>query len=151
MSDAKPYWETMQDKETKKGFMTVPDCFEEAKKEIHDLVSKTKSGLSETYTIEVDGKYAGNVKLDYQNNNINSDEGRVHLWIHPDFRGRGLATKSLSALVEYAFHEKKFRIIYAQSKESNEAITKVLEKTGFKLEKVKIVEGIRKNWWSLKK
>lgn len=143
LSDAQGYWEVMRDEATKLFFNSVPDTFEKAKKEIEDLIAKE---ASETFTIEVDGEYAGNVRLDHQKWDVNSDEGRVHLWVHPNFRSRGLATEALSALLEYGL--KKFRVIYAQCKSSNKAVARVFEKAGFKLEKTHMVDGVEKMWWS---
>ncbi len=151
LSDSKAYSETMQDEETKKGFMMTPASFKEAKIEVQEMIDKSKTKITEVFTIEIDGKYAGNVKLDYQDWNPSSDKGRVHLWIHPDFRGKGLATKALSALVEYAFNERKFKTLYGQSKVSNAAIAKVFRSVGFTLEKIHTVEGIKKHWWSLQR
>ena len=61
ISDAPAYWEVMQDKESIKGFMSVPTTYEEAKKEVKEHIKKSKSKVAEVFTIEVKGKYAGNV------------------------------------------------------------------------------------------
>ncbi|MCR4327692.1 MAG: GNAT family N-acetyltransferase [Nanoarchaeota archaeon] len=149
LNDSKLYWEVMQDKETAKGFMGVPSSFEEAKKEVKDFIKKTKKGVSQVFTILVDGKYAGNVKLDYQNWDKNSSEGRVHLWLHPDYRGKGLATKALKKIINYGFKIKKMKIIYAQCKKSNKAVCKVNEKVGFRKVENRIVNGVKKVWWEI--
>jgi RimJ/RimL family protein N-acetyltransferase len=141
----------MQDEETKKALMATPNSFKEAKIEVQEKIEKAKTKVSETFTIEIDEKFAGTVTIEYQNYDVLSDEGRVHLVIHPNFRGKGLATKALTALVEYAFNERKFKILYGQTKVSNIAIAKVFEKVGFNLEKIHTVEGIKKHWWSLRR
>jgi RimJ/RimL family protein N-acetyltransferase len=151
LKDSKGYWKIMQDEETAKGFMSVLSSFEEAKDEVKEFIKKSKEGITQVFTIIVNGKYAGNVKLDYQNWNKNSDEGRVHLWLHPNFRGKGLATKALKTLVEYGFNNKKFRIIYAQCKKSNKAVCRVNEKIGFNRVEERIVDGVKKIWWEIKK
>ncbi len=151
MSDAQAYWETMQDEETIKGFMSVPHSFSEAKEEVKEHIKKSKTKITEVFTIEVDGKYAGNVKLDCQGYKLDTDEGRVHLWVHPDFRGRGLAIKALALLVDYGFNKRKFRVIYAQTKAENKAVAKVLENVGFRFVEYRLVEGIKKMWWEKRK
>ena len=151
ISDLKAYYETMQDEETKKGFRSTPSSLEEARIEVKEYIKKSKTRATEVFTIEIDGKYAGNVRIDYQDYDLKSDKGRVHLWIHPKFRGKGLATKALKALIEYAFHERNFNTLYGQSKVSNKAVTKVFKKIGFKLEKIHTVDGVKKHWWSLRK
>lgn len=147
MFDAKAYWEIMQDKETKKGFMSVPKNFQEAKKEVKELVSKNKRKVSEVFAIVVNKEYAGSVVLEYQNWNRKSDEGRMHIWLHPKFRGRGIATKAIKTVLTYGFKKKEFEKIYAQCKASNKAVMKVMEKCGFKKVKIHKVERIKKNLW----
>jgi RimJ/RimL family protein N-acetyltransferase len=151
LADSRRYWEVMQDKETIKGFMSVPKSFEEAKKEVEEHIKKSKTKITEVFTIEVDGKYAGNVKLDCQNYNLTSGEGRVHLWLHPYYRGKGLATKALKLLIEYGFSKRKFHVIYAQCKKSNYAMCRINEKVGFRLVEERMVEGIKKLWWEIRK
>jgi RimJ/RimL family protein N-acetyltransferase len=151
LSDSKAYWEVMHDKESIKNFMSVPRSFEEAKKEVKEHIKKSKTKVTEVFTIEVDKKYAGNVKLDCQNYDLTSGEGRVHLWLHPDYRGKGLATKALKLLIEYGFNKRKFHVIYAQCKKSNKAVSKINEKLGFKLVEERMVEGVKKLWWEIRK
>lgn len=151
LRDSKGYWEIMQDKEAIKGFRNVPHSFEEAKKEVKDHIKKSKQGITEVLSIFVEGKYAGNVKLDYQNWDKTSDKGRVHLWLHPDYRGKGLATKALRRVIDYGFDKKKMKVIYAQCKKSNKAVCKVNEKVGFKRVEDRMVNGIKKVWWEIRK
>jgi [ribosomal protein S5]-alanine N-acetyltransferase len=150
LKDSKGYWEVMQDKETVKGFISVPHSLEEAKKEVEEHILKSKQGITEVFTILVEGKYAGNVKLDYQNWDKSSSEGRVHLWLHPDYRGKGLATKALKKLIDYGFNKKKMKVIYAQCKKSNKAVCKVNEKVGFKKVEDRMVDGVKKVWWEIR-
>ena len=151
LDDSKSYWEVMQDKETINGFMSVPNSFEEAKEEVKEHIKKSKKGITEVFTILVSEKYAGNVKLDYQNWDKKSDEGRIHLWLHPDYRGKGLATKALKKLIDYGFSKKNFKVIYAQCKKSNKAVCNVNEKVGFKRVEDRLVKGVKKVWWEIRK
>jgi len=149
--DVQGYWECMQDEETKKGFRSVPENIEEAKKEVEDYIKKSSDGLTEVFTIEVDGKFAGNVRLDRQNWDKDTDEGRFHMWLHQDFRGKGLATKAARELIKYGFEQKGLRIIYAQCKKANNAICRVNEKVGFKRVEDRLVDGVQKVWWEIKR
>ena len=147
ISDSEAYFETMQDKETKKNMETVPETLKEAKQEIKDILKQVNEKDSEYFTIEVKGKYAGNVVLQHQNWDPKSDEGRVHLWIHPDYRGKGLATKALSEVVNYGL-KKKFKKIFAQCNANNKGIIKINKKLGFKKVKTFVnKEGVKKILW----
>jgi RimJ/RimL family protein N-acetyltransferase len=149
LSDLEGYWETMQDKETAKGFTSVPRSKEEAREEIKDYLRKMSEGLTEVFTIEVDGNYAGNVRLDRQDWNPKSNEGRVHLWIHPTFRGKGIATNAMKKLIDYAFKIKKDVVLYAQCKATNAAVIRINQQLGFKRKETRLVDGVEKIWWEL--
>ncbi len=147
LSDAKPYFEVMQNEETKRNMESVPNSLAEAKQEIRDYLKQVKDKDSEYFTIEVKEKYAGNIVLQHQNWDPNSDEGRVHLWIHPDFRGKGLATKVLNELLQYGL-KKKFKRIFAQCKAINKGVISINNKLGFKKVKSYVNEnGVKKILW----
>jgi len=151
LTDAKPYFEVMQDKETQKNLMSFPKNLEETKQEIKEYLKQVKEKDSEYFTIEVKGKYAGNVILQHQNWDRKSNEGRIHLWIHPKYRRKGLGTKALEAVIKHGF-KKKFIKIFAQCKAINKAVIKINKKLGFK--KVKTFtneQGDKKILWVLDK
>lgn len=149
LEDVQDYWDCMQDEETKKGFRSVPETIGEAKTEIEEYIQKSCDGLMDVFTIVVDGKFAGNVRLDKQNWDADTDEGRFHIWLHPDFRGRGLATKAAKELLKYGFEQKGLKKIYAQCKKSNKAMCRVNEKIGFKRVEDRLVNGVEKVWWEI--
>lgn len=132
LNDAEGYWEVVQDSDTKKGFTTFPKTFNETKKEIKGMLKEVKEKGSNIFTILVDKKYSGNVLLQYQNWDKETNEGRIHIWVHPAFRGRGLATKAIKTILKYGFTKRKFKKIFAQCKTSNKAVMKVIKKCGFK-------------------
>lgn len=146
LSDAKPYFKVMQDKETKKNLTSVPKNLEETKQEIKDYIKQVKEKDSEIFTIEIKGKYAGNVLLQHQNWDPSSDEGRVHVWIHPDYRGKGIAAKVLKEVMDHGF-KSKFKRIFAQCKACNEEIISVLKRLGFKKAKTHSADGVKKILW----
>lgn len=148
LSDARGYWEVMRDSETQKGFTSFPKSFVEAKKEVKDMLKEIKEKDSRIFTIIVNKKYAGNVVLQYQNWDKLANEGRVHVWIHPNFRGLGLATKAIKEAMKFGFQKKKFKKIFVQCKASNKAVINVIKKCGFKKLKVhKTDGGIKKILW----
>ncbi len=147
MSDAEKYFEMKQDKETKKAFMTVPKNLSEVKKQIKEQINRNKRKVSEVFAIEINKEYAGSIILEYQNWDRKSEEGRMHIQIHPKFRGRGLATKTMKTVLKYGFKKRNFKKIYIQCKASNKAVIRVIEKCGFKKEKVHLIEGIKKILW----
>lgn len=150
LSDAKEYYESEIDALTKKMHTSFPKNFEEAKKEVSNKIKdyKKKPMVSEAFVIDIAGKYAGDVTLQYQNFDPKSNEGRVHITIHPDFRGKGLATNTLKEIMRYGFKKKKMKRIFAQCKAINKGVIRVNEKCGFKKVKTYVVDGgIKKILW----
>jgi len=146
LSDAKPFFETMQDPVTKKGLTTVPKNLEEAEQEIKENIKEMKEKGSEVFTIEVKGKYAGNVILQYQNWDPTGKDGRIHLWLHPDYRGTGLSKKVLVQVLKYGF--RKFKRIYAQCKATNKRMIELLQELGFEKVKTHTLEGVKRILWA---
>jgi len=147
LSDADSFFESMKDVETIKNFTSTPKTLSEAKLDIAKMIEKSKLKVSEPFAIQVEGKYAGYVIIEYQNWNPKNDTGRVHICIHPDFRGKGLATKVLVEITNYGFTAYKFKKIIAQCKATNEGVAKANAKAGFKLDKIVKVDGIDKMAW----
>lgn len=151
--DLEGYYEAETDPISKEMFMSYPKNLEEAKGDIekHIRDNNTKPRVSETFSIIVKGKYAGYAKIQFNGFNSKGDEGRMHIAIHPAFRGIGLATKVVKAITKYGFKKYKFKRIFAQCKFINRAVARVNEKVGFKLEKIHEVDGIKKMWWVLER
>lgn len=146
LADAIPYFETMQDKETRKNLMQVPSTLQEAKEEIRTFLKQVKEKDSIYLTVEVKGAFAGNVILQHQNYDSSSDEGRIHLWIHPKYRRQGLATQALKVLLDHGFAT-TFKRIFAQCKATNKGVIKLLNTLGFQQEKTHTVSGVKKILW----
>lgn len=144
ISDSKAYFESMQDKQSKLGFMSTPKTLAEAKKEItHRLKEMKKKPISGIYlAIEVDSQYAGDVSLKCLNQKFLLHYGNVSYCIHPKFRGRGLASKALKLLSNYGFKHLKLRRIEGTCRTFNKASVRTLKKSGFKLEGI-----LKKNKW----
>jgi len=108
---------------------TTPKTIEEVREEILVNLKQVEEKDSEYLTILVDGKYAGNIILQHQDWDPENDEGRLHLWIHPDHRQKGLATEAVKEALNLGF--KKFKKIYAQCKAYNQGVIKILKRSGF--------------------
>jgi ribosomal-protein-alanine N-acetyltransferase len=135
MSDAQLYLESQLDKEAKKGFMSTPKTLSEAKKEIRERLLATKKGKAETFAIEVDGIYAGFVNI----HDLTKKERYKHTAVigyctHPKYRGRGITTKAVKLVTDYAFKKYKLKRISGWCRTFNKASSRVLEKAGYKLE-----------------
>gem|GEM_PF-4113784 len=140
--DLDGYWETMQDEKTVLSLNTAPESKEEAEVKIKEKLEKVASGFSEIFTIDVDGNYAGNVVLEHNFDKSNPD-GRLHIWIHPDYRKHGLATAALQTVIEYGFRT-KYKRIFAQCKESNTDVMQVNERLGFTRVSDAMLRGLQK-------
>ena len=65
---------------------------------------------------------------------VHRSSAEVGYWLGEPFWGLGIATKSLQALIEYAFAEFELARLYAHVFEWNPASARVLEKVGFTYE-----------------
>lgn len=135
LKDAQGYLECHRDKEAKRNFISCPKNIKEAKDEI-------KSSLKGEFlwAIEVNKKFAGFIHLGLNKNPIYKHSALVGYGVHPNFRGKGLATKSLKLVTDYGFKKLKLIRISGMCRTFNKASARVLEKAGFKLEGI-----LRKN------
>lgn len=135
MSDAKMYFESNNNKEAQKGFMSTPKNLAEAKKDIKEYLLSTKRRTGEVFAIEIDGEYAGNVNI----HGLTKDKKYKHTAIigyclHPKYRGKGITTKAVKLVTAYAFKKYKLKRISGWCRTFNKASARVLEKAGYKLE-----------------
>lgn len=151
--DVDGYYETETDPVSKKMFMSFPESLNEAEKDLqkHIKDNAKRPIVSETFSVIIDGAYAGYTKIQFQNFDSKSEEGRVHIAIHPRFRGKGLATKVIRTITSYGFKRYRFKRIFAQCKLKNNAVARVIEKAGFRLEKIHTIDGVQKMWWVLER
>jgi len=151
--DLNEYYETETDSLSKKMFNSFPVNLNEAKLDLEKHIKDNRKKLivSETFSIVVKSRYAGYVKIQSQNFDVKSCEGRIHIAIHPDFRGKGLAKKVIEVITNYGFKKKKFKKIFAQCKFINKPLMNIIEKRGFKLEKIHNSGGVKKVLWVLER
>lgn len=94
------------------------------------LVSKG----DKTYTVEENGEYLGQVSI----NKIYwaAMNGRLAMAIHPNHRGRGVATKAISLLIDKAFNEIKLHKLWMILKTDNIKGIELYQSMGFKVEAI---------------
>lgn len=135
LKDAKLYFESQQDKDAKKGFMSTPQTLDEAKKEIKEKLSAMKKSTGETFAIEIDGEYAGYVEIhDLTTKERYRHTAVIGYCIHPKYRGKGIATRAVKLVTSYAFKKYNLKRISGWCRTFNKASVRVLEKAGYKLE-----------------
>lgn len=135
MNDAKIYFESQLDKESKKGFMSTPATLAEAKKEIREKLLAMKKRTGETFAIEVGGEYAGYVEIhDLTTKERYKHTAVIGYCIHPKYRGKGITTKAVKLVTAYAFKKYNLKRISGWCRTFNKASARVLEKAGYTLE-----------------
>ena len=128
--DLDGYFDTMKNGDTIAMMNEVPKTREKAQEDIKNFLEKVASGVSEYFTIVVDGNYAGNIVLEHNNFTTHGTDGRLHIWVHPAYRGRRIATAALKQVIDYGF-KKKYTRIFAQCKAENKVVEKVNVRLGF--------------------
>src|SRR5690625_1692653 len=94
------------------------------------LIYNNRQGI--TAGIFVEDKLVGVVgfnKLDFTNR-----IGTIGYWLGQQYQGRGLMTKSVSALITYGFHELSLNRIELRAASGNKASIAIAERLGFNKE-----------------
>ncbi|CAG7579814.1 MAG: Spermidine N(1)-acetyltransferase [uncultured marine phage] len=102
--------------------------------ELKFLTDLLKSSNDKTFTIEENGEYLGQVSI----NKIYwaAMNGRLAIAIHPNARGRGVATKAVQLLIEKGFNEMKLHKLWMILKTDNLKGIALYESLGFKVEAI---------------
>ncbi len=82
------------------------------------------------FVIDIGGKVAGSVGLRY----IEGHKAELGYWLAEKHWGRGIMTEAVRLASRYAFQQLGLRRLYATAFTSNKASTRVLEKSGFRVE-----------------
>lgn len=145
LTDTSRYFEMMQDSLTKRGFMSVPKNINEAEKEIKKKIKdfKDKDKFNKLFVIDIGGRFCGYVILQTQDFRPKDHRGRLHIALHPEYRGTGIIQKAVEIIVNYGFEKYGWAKIYAQCRSFNRGAIGVLKKTGFKLEGVLKKDAIK--------
>jgi len=137
LSDAKMYFECQNDPIARKNFMSNPKNISEAKKELlEQLKGMKKSPIPhfEGFAIEIGGKTAGFIWIDGMDEEHSQYKAGIGYFIHKNFRGRGLGSKAIRILTDYAFRKYKLKRMATVTRDFNIGSRRALEKAGYKLE-----------------
>lgn len=105
------------------------------------------SDMEKVFAIDYNGELCGLVGLILQKD-VYRKSAEIGYWIGEPFWGKGIATKAVELITEYAFDELKLIRIFAGAFEYNVGSMKVLEKNGFQKEGIskKMVFKNEKIW-----
>ncbi|HGF4937291.1 TPA: GNAT family N-acetyltransferase [Vibrio parahaemolyticus] len=98
------------------------------KRSLHDYAD----GKSLVCTMIYQNELVGNISF----NAIDHDLQKVEIgyWLSSDFQGKGIVSKSLSRLIEFAFIELDMKKVQISAAVENKASRRVCERLGFTLE-----------------
>ena len=102
-----------------------------------------KSNPVHIFAIEVEGNVVGGIGIHPQTD-IMCKNAEIGYWLSQQYWGKGIITKAIAQMTEYAFKTFDISRIYARPFGNNFASQRVLEKSGFVLE-ARISQNIFKN------
>lgn len=95
--------------------------------------AKNKNPDTVNFAIVIGGNVIGSIGL--LNIKINN-ESKIGYWLAERYWGKGIMPKVVKLITEYGFKKLKLKRIYAEVFSFNKGSKRVLEKSGFKLEKI---------------
>lgn len=104
-------------------------------------LAEQESPLDMNFAIEVGGKAVGSIGLAHI---VPGHKAKIGYWLGEEYWGRGIMTKAVNLLVQYAFEELGLVRVYAGVFTWNKASQAVLKKAGFQLEGIH-KKGVRKD------
>jgi RimJ/RimL family protein N-acetyltransferase len=90
------------------------------------------SGRTRAFAIRVDGVLVGGCELRLRDDNI----VETSYWVHPEFRGRGFATRALRLATDFAFRQLQVERAEVYVEADNEASRAVAANAGYREEGV---------------
>ena len=139
LTDAESLYKYQQDKEVKRNMMTIPKTLKETKREIKEMNLGRKGYIGEVFVIDINGEAVGVISFG-QTDKYNKTKVKVGYWIAKKFRGKGITTKALKLITNYAFKKYKLKRMEGFCRTFNKASARVLKKAGYKFEGI-----LRKN------
>lgn len=97
------------------------------------ILRQSKGDTEKVFAIDYNGELCGLIGLILQKD-VYRKSAELGYWIGEPYWGKGIATKAVELIAEYAFDELKLIRIYAGAFEYNIGSIKVLEKNGFQKE-----------------
>ena len=136
LSDAPVLFEIEIDKENIKNMMSYDNNIEDIRKSIKKnmLEYKKKKPSSEEFIIEVDREVVGYVSIHHLNQLYNEHKATISYVMHQKYRGKGMMSKAVKLITNYAFKKYKLKRIEARCRSFNKGSAKVLEKAGYVFE-----------------
>ena len=136
MSDTQVLFEIETDKDNIKNMMNYTDNLEDFKNSIRTKLSeyRKKKPSSEMIVIETNTGLVGYVSIHDLNRPHMEHKAIISYGSHPKFRGKGITTKAVKLITNYAFKKYNLKRIEARCRTFNKASVRVLEKSGYNLE-----------------
>ena len=103
----------------------------------------TSEPLTRIFSIEYNGNLAGGIGVHPQTD-IMEKNAELGYWLGEDYWGKGIMTRVIPQVIEFAFKNLPITRLYARPFSNNPGSQRVLAKTGFKLE-ARIAQNIYKN------
>jgi ribosomal-protein-alanine N-acetyltransferase len=95
------------------------------------------------FAIDVNGQAVGGIGIHLQSD-IHKKNAELGYWLAEPFWGRGIVTKAIGEMVDFAFKTFDINRVFARPFGTNRASQRVLEKAGFTLE-ARIEKSLFKN------
>lgn len=93
----------------------------------------TKDSPIHIFAIDVEGEAVGGIGVHPQGD-VQRKNAELGYWLAEPFWGKGIITKAIPQIIDFAFKTYPITRVYARPYGTNLASQKVLEKNGFKLE-----------------
>lgn len=93
----------------------------------------TKDAPIHIFAIDVEGEAVGGIGVHPQGD-VQRKNAELGYWLAEPFWGKGIITKAIPQIIDFAFKTYPITRVYARPFGTNLASQKVLEKNGFKLE-----------------
>jgi RimJ/RimL family protein N-acetyltransferase len=114
-------------------YFPYPYSEEDGKQFIEMVSNKPKPAVD--FAIVVDGKAVGGIGIVLQND-VERIGAEIGYWLGEKYWGKGIMTKAVGEMIEYAFLNFPLQKIYAPIFDFNIASQKVLQKAGFEREAI---------------
>lgn len=134
--DLEAYFDCFQSNLGKDGFLRYFTKAEQLEKEVEHIVKQysLEKPSEETFVIEFNGEFIGFVDLEGLNSKTELHKINLGFGVRSKFSGKGIVTKAVKKICEYAFKRYKLKRIEAYCRIDNKASARLLEKAGFELE-----------------
>ncbi len=99
---------------------------------VESVVNSPKDRLEYTFTIRVNGRMAG--LIGFKDTDRANKKTEIGYWLSRDFLGRGIMTRSVSTLCDFAFRELDINRIQIKCAIANTRSRNIPQRLGFKLE-----------------